>query len=354
MQIRKVLKHELAQAADLANNVFRSNRSPIMGSAFPALFQPGIVHSFGAFDDQGKLRAFMGMAPLQIRTEAGVVNAFAIGSVCTDPEYRGAGLAGKLLEQCLAYAKASSAPLLFISGDRSLYTRNGAAHFGQSLRFELNAGDFMSFYSQKESPYTISDFSASDIFTLHRLLEQKPVALGWSIAELEQYVDAAPYAAVSDQVPCFRTAASSSGEIVGMAMFSIPSADASSINTEQKGKGRLLEWAGAPESIIAILHDVLSSHQLDGLTIALPWQDQALSSLLQVSFLQPVAERNAGTVKIVDGPELLRQLGYDGQADLTEGELCSCLFDPQSPYRKGDHASLPLVPLPYMYGLFFI
>lgn len=354
MQIRKVCKHELAQAAELANKVFRSNRSPIMGSAFPALFQPGIVHSFGAFDDQGKLRAFMGMAPLQIRTEAGVVNAFAIGSVCTDPEFRGAGLASTLLEQCQAYARISGAPLLFISGDRSLYTRNGAAYFGQSLRFELHAGSLIPQDSQKESPYIISDFTASDIFTLHRLLEQKPAALGWSVAELEQYVDAAPYAAVSDQIPCFRTAASSSGEFVGIAMFSIPSTDTSSVNAERESKGRLLEWAGEPESIIAILHNVLSSQQLDGLTITLPWQDQALSSLLQSYSSQPVAERNAGTVMIVDGPELLRQLGHDGQADLTAEELCSCLFDPRSPYRKEDHSSLPLVPLPYMYGLFFI
>lgn len=354
MQIRRVLKHELAQAADLANLVFRSHRSPIMGSAFPALFQPGIVHSFGAFDDRGKLRAFMGMAPLQIRTEAGVVNAFALGSVCTDPEFRGAGLASKLLEQCQAHAKASGAPLLFISGDRSLYTRNGAAYFGQSLRFELDAGSFNPRDQLKEWPYTISDFTASDIFTLHRLLEQKPAALGWSIAELEQYVDSAPYPAVRDQVPCFRTAASSSGEIVGMAMFSVPFADAPGSDAKQQEQGRLLEWAGDPESIIAMLHDVLSAQHLDGLTINLPWQDQALSSLLQACSLQPVAERNAGTVMIIDSEELLRQLGQHGQTDLTEEELCSCLFDPESPYRKGDHSGLPLVPLPYMCGLFFI
>lgn len=354
MLIRKVLKHELAQAVDLANSIFRSNRAPIMGPAFPALFQPGIVHSLGAFDDQGMLRAFMGMAPLQIQTEAGVLNAFAIGSVCTDPEFRGAGLAGKLLEQCKAYAKNAGASLLFISGDRTLYTRNGAVYFGQSMRFELNAADFIPTHSQKESPYTISDFTASDVFTLQRLLQQKPAAFGWSVAELGQYVDAAPYAAVNDHVSCFRTAASSSGEVVGIALFSIPSADTLSADAEQNRNGRLVEWAGDPESVIAIIHEFLSAQHLDSLTITLPWQDQALSSLLQTYSSPPVTERNAGTLMLVDRSELLRQLGYNGQTELTKEELISCLFDPHSPYRKDDNSDLPLVPLPYMYGLFFI
>lgn len=354
MQIRKVQKHELAQAVVLADRVFRSNRSPLMGPAFSALFQPGLVHSFGAFDHEGKLGAFMGMAPLQITTEAGVLNAFAIGSVCTDPAFRGAGLASKLLEQCQAYAKASGAPLLFISGDRSLYTRNGAVHFGQSLHFELGTEAFMSSCSQKESPYIIAEFSASDIFTLHRLLQQKPASIGWSVAELEHYLSAAPYAAVSEQISCFRTAASASGDIVGIAMLSLPSSAPSSHDPEQKRLGRLLEWAGDPASIVAIINDIFRSGQLDGLTITLPWQDHALSSLLQASGSQPIAEPNAGTVMILDSSELLRQLEINGQVRLTEEELASCLFDPQSPHRQTMDVHLPLVPLPYMYGLFFI
>lgn len=354
MQIRKVQKHELAQAASLADRIFHSNRSPLMGPAFPALFQPGIVHSFGAFDQEDKLRAFMGMAPLQVTTETGVLNAFAIGSVCTDPEFRGERLASKLLEQCQAYAKASGAPLLFISGDRSLYTRNGAVHFGQALRFELSKEAFISAHTQNESPYIIADFSASDIFTLHRLLQQKPAALGWSIAELEHYLSSAPYAAVNEQVACFRTAASASGNIVGIALFSLPSSAPSNDGSEQKRLGRLLEWAGDPASIVAMIDDVFSAGQLDGLTVTLPWQDHALSSLLQALGSQPIAETNAGTVMIVDSSELLRQVGFDGQVKLTTEELASCLFDPQSPHRPKMDVHLPLVPLPYMYGLFFI
>lgn len=187
MQIRRVLIHELSQAAALADSVFRSGRSPIMGTAFPALFSPGISHSYGAFNEQNQLVAFMGMTPLQIRTGDSVLNAFAIGSVCTDPDFRGSGVASALLKQCQAHAKAAKAPLLFISGDRSLYTRNGAVYFGQALRFELKAKDFLR-ANQVEPPNSpiIKNYDDSHIFSFHTLLQRKPASLGWSITELEQ------------------------------------------------------------------------------------------------------------------------------------------------------------------------
>lgn len=48
-----------------------------------------------------------------------------IGSVCTHPDYRGQGLATRLLAHCIRLLTASGARLLLISGTRGLYVRAG-------------------------------------------------------------------------------------------------------------------------------------------------------------------------------------------------------------------------------------
>lgn len=356
MQIRRVLIHELSQASALANSVFRNGRSPIMGTAFPALFSPGISHSFGAFNEQNRLVAFMGMTPLHIKTGDSVLNGFAVGSVCTDPEYRGSGVASALLEQCQAHAKAAKAPLLFISGDRSLYTRNGAVYFGQALRFELTAEDFLRTYPEgAASSPLIKEYEDTHIFSFHTLLQRKPASLGWSVTELEQYIGAAPFTSVTGQQPLIRTAFSASGEVTGIAAFGISSVRSNNPDEVQAQEGHLLEWAGEPASIIAILRDIMISEHLDRMTVTLPWQDKELAELLQAANPLPTVQRNAGTVMILDAAQLLQQLGIDGAADhLSPQELCACLFDPDSSLRKEGSCNFQLAPLPYMYGLYFI
>jgi GNAT superfamily N-acetyltransferase len=61
-----------------------------------------------------------------------------IGCVCTREDRRRRGLAGAVLEHCLAEMTARRARLLYVSGDRSLYRRNHCVSAGSYLEAELD------------------------------------------------------------------------------------------------------------------------------------------------------------------------------------------------------------------------
>src|SRR5574340_1039597 len=62
--------------------------------------------------------------------EGARVKVVSFGGVCTHPDYRGRGLASRLLDACIGEAVAAKATLLFISGDRGLYQRAHAVPGG--------------------------------------------------------------------------------------------------------------------------------------------------------------------------------------------------------------------------------
>ncbi|WP_410768375.1 GNAT family N-acetyltransferase [Fontibacillus sp. BL9] len=374
MEIRRVKKSELNQAVALANAVFCGDSQRDMGTFFPTLFQAGISHSYGAFDGEGRLVSFMGLVPLVIVSGSARLISFSVGAVCTEPQFRGLGLAGELLKQCREHARRVGASLLFISGDRSLYTRAGSLAFGQADKYqiELQAAQSLAGSSIKLNN---RDMSAEDIFALHELLSQKNGSIEWSIQELQQFVGSAPFAGVSGLQQHIKIAESPEGDIAAAAVFAIPA----SLSDGHQRSGQMLEWAGEPEAVMNLIADAFSGYSLDVLTAILPWQDTAVSGLLQAAGIQPEARSNAGTVLIADAAALVRQAGLDGgkpdkpvisfftderfELRTAEGrifpidgtaELCSLLFDPQSPVRQKEVNGLTAFPLPYMYGLYFI
>lgn len=403
MEFRIVRENELNQAAALANKVFRSGMQGDMGAFFPTLFRTGISHSYGAFDQKGNLVSFMGLVPVQIRSGAARIRAFSVGAVCTDPDSRGMGLASELLNHCREHAKRSGASLLFISGERSLYTRAGSLAFGKASKFVIKSNSSKPL-EVTGAPEIVRDMIPEDIFTVHDLLQQRPATIEWSLQELQLFIGSAPYAGVSGLQQHIRVAESPAGQIVAMGVFAVPMEPTKGSEVEmlvttesQKAEkahaspaakadtvrnGQMLEWAGDPEVMPFLISDAVSRYQLDELLVVLPWQDTRLSELMQQVFRAlPDEQNNAGTAMIVDAAALIRQAGLseesqsdkpsisilaDSHYELHLGErtvpidgdarLCSLLFDPNSPVLKSSGRNdIPVaVQLPYMYGLYFI
>ncbi len=417
MKIRKLQESELNQAAALANKVFCSEKQGDMGAFFPTLFRTGLSHSYGAFDQKGNLVSFMGLVPLRIISGTVRIDAFSVGAVCTDPSSRGLGLAGELLQQCREHALRAGASLLFISGDRSLYTRAGSMAYGGASKFVIKS-DSAKLLEDNGSQATVRDMLPEDIFTVHDLLQRRPATIDWSIQELQQFIGSAPLAGVSGLEQHIRVAESPVGQTTAMAVFAVPmdreipsapidpsgstpptvttsqtspalspteaSPASPTIEADVMRTGQMLEWAGDPEALPLLIADAVSRYLLDELTLILPWQDTRVSEVLQQAFqVSPDNQNNAGTVMIVDAAALITQVGLaeeDGQPDKptisvladsqfefhTGGysipvdggpELCSLLFDPDSPILKksGLNGGIPsTVQLPYMYGLYFI
>jgi GNAT superfamily N-acetyltransferase len=70
------------------------------------------------------------MTVQDIRLDEVVVRAACIGSVCTLDDYRGQGLAARLVDDCAAAALAQGVSLLMVSGGRGLYRRMGCVDAG--------------------------------------------------------------------------------------------------------------------------------------------------------------------------------------------------------------------------------
>jgi predicted N-acetyltransferase YhbS len=121
---------EIPAVVKLANSVFRPRGDASMGDQFPLLFAPGNAGNLRIFADDGRPISLVGMFVRDVRLAGTEHRACCIGSVCTEPESRGQGLASRLLDDARARAIADGCDLFLISGGRGLYTRQGFTDVG--------------------------------------------------------------------------------------------------------------------------------------------------------------------------------------------------------------------------------
>ncbi|QQA43003.1 GNAT family N-acetyltransferase [Pelagovum pacificum] len=86
-----------------------------------------------AWDDG--LVGHMAMTYRAIRVGDRLVDMVGLAEVCTHPDRRGEGIAGKMLEAAIAEAKASPASVFLLFGNAGLYAANGFVAKQNPLRW---------------------------------------------------------------------------------------------------------------------------------------------------------------------------------------------------------------------------
>jgi predicted N-acetyltransferase YhbS len=132
------------ELVDLTNRVFRSNGGD-MGREYPLVFDPGNPEGMRVVLEEGKIVSHVGVCIRDAALLGVPLRVASIGAVCTDPNFRGRGFAGSLMEDAIAYARSKDAHVMLISGDRSLYRRLGGLragtfHFTEAAHEELPQG----------------------------------------------------------------------------------------------------------------------------------------------------------------------------------------------------------------------
>ncbi|MCZ8523179.1 MULTISPECIES: GNAT family N-acetyltransferase [Paenibacillus] len=374
MDLRLVQSHELAEAARLADSIFRDGEQSSMGDAFPDLFTPGIGHSYGAFTQEGQLVAFMGMAPGVVRIGPARLRVFSMGAVCTHEAARGQGIGSRLLALCKAHAEAAGASLLFISGDRSLYTRAHCYPFGHTERFTLDAAAAERLQARSAAePLLPGELQPADLPAMHELAAARCVAYEQSVTDLPRLLAAEAYAGCFKLTHRTLTARRQDGSLAAYAIFAVPGTAAGRKNPFA------VEWGGSPEGVALLLAAAVGRFGLQALDVTAAWHEEALLRLLGDTGLRPVSGTNGGTLYLVNAQRLLQQaapywgetplpsvslmedgqyrLTGDGGAEtvLTQGELVRELFDPGSLEPEARSALLlPALPLPNVNGLNYI
>ncbi|MCU6797689.1 GNAT family N-acetyltransferase [Paenibacillus sp. WQ 127069] len=377
MDIRLVKNDELQQAVQLADDVFRKPGQSSMGTSFPFLFAPGLSHSYGAFVD-GRLVSFMGLVPFVIHVGDARLNVFSMGAVCTHPDYRGQGIAGQMLDRCKQHAEEAGASLLFISGDRSLYTRVHCYPFGLTEHFTLDAEGAVrlkaaaSALQAGDSPLQLRPFQAADAFALHAAAATREVAYEQSVTDLGRMIDAEAYASCMKLEHQTLVAAHGTGSVDSFAVIAAPGRSADS------KPPTAIEFAGPAAHVGSLLAEAVERLNLTQLKIPVSWHEQQLLGLLQEAAVPYETKANNGTVYVVNPQRVLEQAfpvadkdlkqafaitsleegsykvkAGDTSIEVNPAELVSLLFDPLSPLKP----LLPgwsTIPLPHTSGLNYI
>lgn len=120
---------ELPQLQELANRVFRPEGGD-MAREYPLLLSPENAEHLRVARVDGRIVAHAGLCLREVSLMGARVRVVSVGAVCTDPAYRGHGLASLLMEDASAHARKCGVGLMLISGGRGLYRRLGYVRAG--------------------------------------------------------------------------------------------------------------------------------------------------------------------------------------------------------------------------------
>ncbi|WP_010281331.1 GNAT family N-acetyltransferase [Bacillus timonensis] len=293
LEFRLVEEDEFQQAIDLADKVFRKKGHVSMGIAFPQVFSAALNQSYGAFVDD-KLVSFIGLVPSILHLEDAEVQAFSIGAVCTDPDYRKKGFANKLLEKVFDHVNNSDASVLFISGDLPLYLKQGCTFYGKMNQYKIHRGDITA-----DTSLNVRELGSYDWFQLRKLSHDRNIRYEQTIFEIAQLTKAAGYASIF-KMKHKVLVAEKNHEVTAFLLFGVP-------YEEQEGvDSHVIEWGGDPLAITTLLSEAFT-YGLDSLTWNVPSYEKELIQALDL--LQEKVEKTyPGTIKIMNLDRLLNQL----------------------------------------------
>jgi GNAT superfamily N-acetyltransferase len=296
---------ELPAIVRLSNDVFYPDGSVDMGKVFPALFSSANAGNLHVFLDDGRPVALSGMVIRELRMDEVTVRAACIGSVCTRDEYRGQGLAARLVDACVSAASVRGAELLMISGGRGLYRRLGC----------VNAGLFTLIRLRRESrlpPVScrVSEWTEADLPELAKLHGREPVRFVRTPGEMLSLLQTRALHAQPARTWVVRVGE----ETAGYLCVSGPD--------RKTGPGMLFarEIAGSRPAIVSAAHAILDASKAECLDIEIPASDRETISLARAFDWETRDAGMHGTLKIIDAAGFIKALEPRFQSRLSPEE----------------------------------
>jgi predicted N-acetyltransferase YhbS len=321
---RAVRPDEMESLRALTGRVFR----PTLADEYPHLFQDDNRDNLRVCVDPttGRCVSHVGMTVRDATLLGCRVRVGCIGAVCTDPDYRGRGLAGRCLDDAAAKARANGVDFLLVSGDRGLYRRRGCVPVGADTVFTADA-DVLS-TTRRDFEVTVSVFNGdADFAQAAACYRREPVRFlrppgDWENARRCGVVMDRPSDFLAVREPGDGTA------FLGHVVLQRPGDD---------GTATLAEFAGERRALLAVLPALLT--HFPG-TRALRWQvqrhDTPFHALCARAGFRAETVPTPGTVTLLNFPQLMERLrprfvellGARDAARLSfrEDETGRCLF----------------------------
>lgn len=153
------------KAIQLSIHTFKSN----MGEQFTLLFSPkNQKHMFLALDGD-KVVSMVNYYPSRITLDGTSFLATSIGSVCTDPSYRGQNIASRLLIEAEKQMIEEKVDFTIISGSGGIYERFGSLDVGLMAEYHLSLES-----CPNTTHFQIRDYEDMDFETVYALYQKEP------------------------------------------------------------------------------------------------------------------------------------------------------------------------------------
>ncbi|HID95748.1 MAG TPA: GNAT family N-acetyltransferase [Candidatus Latescibacteria bacterium] len=182
---RAVKPEEFWSLVQMVNKVFRAKGGD-MQAEFPHVFNAGNLSNLRVIVEDGQVVSHVGIVLRDVTIYGCRLTVGCIGVVATAEEYRGRGLASKLLIDAFARIEEAGGSLILISGGRGLYRRNGCVPVSRATHFEIPR----SFATKKADPkLVLKAFKPDEIPTVSALYRREPVRFLRPVEDYRYFLD---------------------------------------------------------------------------------------------------------------------------------------------------------------------
>jgi GNAT superfamily N-acetyltransferase len=277
--------------------------------------------------DKGRPVSQIGIVHDQLKVYDGKIRTGSIGGVCTHPDYRRRGVAGRVLEHCTQQLLKEGARLMLISGDGGLYTRFGNVLHGKYHYFSLRPGQSDPGRSTP-ADLLLRRATRADALTCSQLYQAEPVHFVRQISRFS----AALQEPISDSyIHADSWIVERGGQAVAYMFLGVPYEVA-----REAGVRHVPEYAGSRLALVEALPALMSAGALQELILPVAWQEvELLQWMRDRGHSGRVTNLDGHTLRIIDFPGLMKDLRPFLLARLEKKLLRGLRFEQKGPLLGG-------------------
>lgn len=294
ISIRRGRPDDVERLKILSDRVFRPGLEPGtgMGAEFPLLFHPDNAANLYFAADGSEAVSLVATYKSLMAINGARLDVLSIGSVATLPEYRGQGLATRILETVMDDARPHH-PLMLVSGDRGLYLRLGCVFFGSLVRARVRAEP------QELGPWTLrqGDPGGTDAALAHGLHRTEPYRYLRTPGEMASLLGAI-------RTPRYRNRTAPT-QLWFAESDGTPQAYLVGVRSRDGRQYDVLEWGGNRGAVVALIRQAAADAGAAEGVFYLQPDDQTGLACVHRAGGETVGAANQGTVKVLNPEGLL-------------------------------------------------
>ncbi|NRF94516.1 GNAT family N-acetyltransferase [Paenibacillus frigoriresistens] len=289
---------EIDILVDLADRTFREPGQTSMGIAYATLFAKENADHLLVMEEEGVLATLVGLLQTDLSIEGCAIRVVSMGSVCTEPAFRGRQYADTLFKMSLEKCVEDSTHLMLVSGNRSLYLRNDCVEVGAVNSFTISASEQWPGLKLDGSNLTVRPYDeAQDIPFLIALVKSEAAYYKRTEEEFALLIRSAAVSSNESAEQHVWIAFEPDGEAAGYIVYGL---------MEKNGvsSAKVIEYAGSDRAVIHLLQQIYDRFEVKHVEVPVMGDRPALSEILASAGCSFIETHIPGTIRMINFPGL--------------------------------------------------